>query len=88
MAELEHVDMDIESAANIIGHCKVYSMHDKTDSKLVFVLPLIVECNGRTTTLGSIVSRLLRSMGFERKTGVAPPGFLERKLKEALESRK
>jgi len=75
--EIKASDMDIEGAASIIGHCKVYSMHDKTNSKLVFVLPHIVECHGRVTTLGSVVSRLLRSMVFERKTGVAPPGFLE-----------
>ena len=72
VAELDKEDMDIEGVANIIGHCKVYPMHDRTSSKLVFVMPLIVDCCSRTTTLGSVVSRLLRSMGFERKTGVAP----------------
>jgi hypothetical protein len=86
--QFEAEDMDIEGIANIIGHCKVYPMHDRTKSKLVFVMPLIVDCCKRTTTLGSVISRLLRSMGFERKTGVAPAGFLERKLKEVLESRK
>jgi len=85
--QFEAEDMDIEGIANIIGHCKVYPMHDRTKAKLVFVMPLIVDCCKRTTTLGSVISRLLRSMGYERKTGVAPAGFLERKLKEALESR-
>ena len=82
--QFEAEDMDIEGIANIIGHCKVYPMHDRTKSKLVFVMPLIVDCCSRTTTLGSVISRLLRSMGFARKLGVAPPGFLDRKLSEAL----
>ena len=64
-------DMDIEEAANIIGHCKINTMFDKENTKLVFVMPQIVDCGGKATTLGSVVSRLLRSMGFERKTGVS-----------------
>jgi hypothetical protein len=79
-------DMDIEEAANIIGHCKINTMFDKENTKLVFVMPQIVDCGGKATTLGSVVSRLLRSMGVERKTGVAPPGFLKRKLKETLDN--
>ena len=86
--ELNTTNMDIDEAANIFGHRKMYSMYDKTFVRLVFVMLHIVECNGRVTTLGSIVSRLLRSMGYERKTGVAPPGFLERQIKTALETRK
>jgi hypothetical protein len=79
-------DMDIAEAAKIIGHCKINTMFDKENTKLVFVMPQIVDCGGKATTLGSVVSRLLRSMGFERKTGVAPPGFLERKIKETLDN--
>ena len=59
-------------------------MLDKANTKLTFTVPQIVECCGKTTTLGSVVSRLLRSMGYARKLGVAPPGFLDRKLSEAL----
>ena len=63
--------MEIEEAANIIGHCKINTMFDKENTMLTFAMPQIVDCGGKTTTLGSVVSRLLRSMGFERKTGVA-----------------
>ena len=80
--------MIIEDAAIIVEHCKVYSMYDKSFAKLVSVMPHIVQCSGRVTTLGSVVSRLLRSMGSERRTRVAPPGFLERQIKAALEARK
>ena len=63
-------------------------MFDKSHMRFVFVIPYIVQCNGHVTTLGSIISRILRSMGYERKTGVAPPGFLERQLKQVLDSRR
>ena len=55
--------IETERAANIFGHCKTYEMHDQSMARLVFVMPEIVTCAGRTTTLGSVVSRLLRSMG-------------------------
>ena len=77
---------ELEEAASIIGHCKVSTMFDNKNTKLTFTMPQIVDCGGKITTLGSVISRLLRSMGFERKIGVAPPGFLDRKLKEALEN--
>ena len=61
--------MNIDDVVNMVGHCKVYPMHDEAFAKLVFVLPQIVHCNGQATTLGSVVLRLLRSMSFERKMG-------------------
>ena len=79
-------DTELEEAASIIGHCKISTMFDNKNTKLTFTMPQIVDCGGKITTLGSVISRLLRSMGFERKIGVAPPGFLDRKLKEALEN--
>ena len=79
-------DTELDDAQSIIGHCKISTMFDKANTKLTFTLPQVVECNGKTTTLGSVVSRLLRSMGFARKLGVAPPGFLDRKLSEALDN--
>jgi len=78
-------DTELDDAQSIIGHCKISTMFEKANTKLTFTLPQIVECCGKTTTLGSVVSRLLRSMGFARKLGVAPPGFLDRKLSEALD---
>jgi len=79
-------DTELDEAQSIIGHCKISTMFEKVNTKLTFTLPQIAECNGKTTTLGSVVSRLLRSMGFARKLGVAPPGFLDRKLSEALDN--
>jgi len=37
--EMNSEDMDIEEAANIIGHCKINTMFDKDNTKLVFVMP-------------------------------------------------
>ena len=49
--------VDIDRAANISGHCKLHTMHNKSlVRRLVFVMPEIVICGGRTTTLGSVVS--------------------------------
>jgi hypothetical protein len=84
LATMTSKDTELEEAQSIIGHCKISTMFDNKNTKLTFTMPQLVECNGKTTTLGSVVSRLLRSMGFARKIGVAPPGFLDRKLKEAL----
>ena len=78
-------DTELEEAQSIIGHCKISTMFENKNTKLTFTMPQLVECGGKITTLGSVVSRLLRSMGFARKIGIAPPGFLDRKLKEALE---
>ena len=79
---------DLDDVLSIFGHCKLYSMYDKNHIKLVFVFPYLVNCKGQVTTLGSVISRLLRSMGFPRKAGTAPAGFLERQLKLAIEARK
>ena len=87
LAELKANTMDLDGAANLILHCKVYTMCDKSFAELVFVLPHLVQCHGRATTWGSVASRLLRSMRYERKIRVAPPSFLERQIKEALEQR-
>ena len=82
--ELTLPEGDLSEAQSIVGHCKISTMYDRSNTRLTFTLPQIVECCGKTTTLGSVVSRLLRSMGYARKLGVAPPGFLDRKLSEAL----
>ena len=87
LESLNNETMDIDEAANIIGHCKMYAMYDKSLVRLAFVMPHIVTCNGRVTTLGSVVSRLMRSMGYECKTGVAPPWFLERQIKAAIDTK-
>ena len=82
--ELKLEETELSEAQSIVGHCKISTMYERSNTRLTFTLPQIVECCGKTTTLGSVVSRLLRSMGYARKLGVAPPGFLDRKLSEAL----
>ena len=57
-------------------------MFDQTKAKLSFSMPQQLQCAGKNTTLGSIVSRLLRSLGHARLEGVAPMGGLERKLQQ------
>jgi len=82
--ELTQPEGELSDAQSIVGHCKISTMYERSNTRLTFTFPQIVECCGKTTTLGSVVSRLLRSMGYARKLGVAPPGFLDRKLSEAL----
>ena len=82
--ELKREETELSEAQSIVGHCKISTMYERSNTRLTFTLPQIVECCGKTTTLGSVVSRLLRSMGYARKLGVAPPGFLDRKLSEGL----
>ena len=72
----------MEEGIDAFGHCKQNKMFDQTKSKLSFSMPLQLQCAGKTTTLGSIVSRLLRSLGYDRLAGVAPMGGLERKLQQ------
>jgi hypothetical protein len=82
--ELTRDETELGDAQSIVGHCKISTMYERSNTRLTFTFPQIVECCGKTTTLGSVVSRLLRSMGYARKLGVAPPGFLDRKLSEGL----
>ena len=74
--------LSLEEAMDAFGHCKQNKMYDQSKTKLSFSMPFQVECMGKTTTLGSVVSRLLRSLGHARLAGVAPMGGLERKLRQ------
>ena len=67
-----------------IRHCKIAKCYNKDERRLVFSLPLAINCAGRNTTLSSLVARLLVSSGLTRKTGVAPMGFLERQLSNVI----
>ena len=82
--ELSDPQGDLSEAQSIVGHCKISIMYDKSNTRLTFTFPQIVTCCGKTTTLGSVVSRLLRSIGYQRKIGVAPAGYLDRKLSDTL----
>jgi hypothetical protein len=82
--ELADPDGDLCEAQSIVGHCKIAHMYDKSCTRLTFTFPQIVTCGNKTTTLGSVVSRLLRSIGYQRKIGVAPEGYLNRKLSDTL----
>ena len=82
--ELTNPEGDLCEAQSIVGHCKIALMFDKSCTRLTFTFPQIVTCGSKTTTLGSVVSRLLRSIGYQRKIGVAPDGYLNRKLSDTL----
>jgi hypothetical protein len=82
--ELRLEETDLCEAQSIVGHCKIALMYDRSCTRLTFSFPQIVTCGSKTHTLGSVVSRLLRSIGYERKIGVAPDGYLNRKLSDTL----
>ena len=82
--ELSNPEGDLCEAQSIVGHCKITQMYDRSCTRLTFSFPQIVTCGSKTHTLGSVVSRLLRSIGYERKIGVAPDGYLNRKLSDTL----
>jgi hypothetical protein len=82
--ELSLEETELSESQSIVGHCKIAQMYDKTRTRLTFSFPLIVTCGHKTHTLGSVVSRLLRSIGHERMIGAAPDGYLNRKLSDTL----
>jgi hypothetical protein len=82
--ELKLEETDLSESQSIVGHCKIVPMYDKTRTRLTFSFPRIVTCGQKTHTLGSVVSRLLRSIGYERMIGAAPDGYLSRKLSDTL----
>ena len=82
--ELKLEETDLSESQSIVGHCKIVPMYDKSRTRLTFSFPRIVTCGQKTHTLGSVVSRLLRSIGYERMIGAAPDGYLSRKLSDTL----
>ena len=82
--ELSLEETELSESQSIVGHCKIAQMYDKSRTRLTFSFPLIVTCGHKTHTLGSVVSRLLRSIGHERMIGAAPDGYLSRKLSDTL----
>ncbi len=69
---------DIDAVVDAFGHCKVQKPFDQRMVTVMFVGPHIVQVNGILTTLGSITSRLLRSVQVPSKYGTAPMGHMER----------
>ena len=82
--ELKRDDTYLSDAQCIVGHCKIVPMFDKERTRLTFVFPLIVVCGEKTHTLGSVVSRLLRAIGYDRMIGAAPDGYISRRFSETL----
>jgi hypothetical protein len=82
--ELSLEETELSESQSIVGHCKIALMYDKSRTRLTFSFPRIVTCGHKTHTLGSVVSRLLRSIGHERMIGAAPDGYLSRKLSDTL----
>ena len=79
---------DVEAMVDAFGHCKVQKSFDKDVVKLQFVGPHVLQCGETLTTLGSVTSRLLRSVNVPRKNGTAPMGHMERQLQQVLQTRK
>ena len=79
---------DLDVVVDAFGHCKIHKAYDKQVVKIQFVGPYLVKCGDVTTTLGSVTSRLLRSVNVPRKNGTAPMGHMERHLQEILQARK
>jgi hypothetical protein len=82
--ELKLEETDLSDSQSIVGHCKIVPMFDKERTRLTFVFPLIVVCGEKTHTLGSVVSRLLRAIGYDRMIGAAPDGYISRRFSETL----
>jgi hypothetical protein len=82
--ELKMEETDLSDSQSIVGHCKIAPMFDKERTRLTFVFPLIVICGEKTHTLGSVVSRLLRAIGYDRMIGAAPDGYISRRFSETL----
>ena len=80
----EYVNFDVEAASNAVPFCKVSKAFDSATLKIQFACPNIIQVNGKHTTVGSIVSRLITSSGVARKLGKAPMGWMERALSEHL----
>ena len=78
---------EIESVVDAYGHCKIHKAYDQSVVKILFVGPHLVRCGEALTTLGSVTSRLLRSVKVPRKNGTAPMGHMERQLQAALQAR-
>ena len=79
---------DIDSIVDAFGHCKIQKTFDQQVVKIKFVGPHLVTCGEVRITLGSVTSRLLRSVNVPRKCGTAPMGHMERQLQAILNARK
>ncbi len=75
----QEANHSLEEGIEEFGHYKQNKMDKAKLSSLMLHQP---QCTGKTTTLGSIVSRILRSLGHARLTGIAPMGGLERKVRQ------
>ena len=82
--ELKLEETDLSDSQSIVGHCKIAPMFDKERTRLTFVFSIIVICGEKTHTLGSVVSRLLRAIGYDRMIGAAPDGYISRRFSETL----
>jgi hypothetical protein len=84
LEELRMEETDLSDSQEIVGHCKIVPMFDKARTRLTFGFPIIVICGEKTHTLGSVVSRLIRAIGYDRMVGPAPDGYISRRFSETL----
>ena len=80
--------MPLDEAGDDIGHMRIVKAYDNNFKKMQFHMPKIVKVGEKTTSLASCVSRLLTSLGYKRKHGKAPAGFLDNQLSSQIETLK
>ena len=84
----EYVKFDIDAASDAVPLCKLAKAYDSDTMKLQFACPAIIKVGETTTTVGSVVSRLVVACGLVRKFGKAPQGWMERSLSTVLDGMK
>jgi hypothetical protein len=81
-------ESSLEEVIEMVGVCKLTKAYDGTMKKLIFTGQGTVKVGSKTSCIGSVLARVLTSMGCIRKQGVAPAGFMERTLGATLEKLK
>ena len=86
-------NMSLEDALETVEHCKVWKTHNEDTKKVTIRCTTVLEVTidgeeGEVkeikTTVGSIVTRLMVSLGCERKQGRAPMGWMEHTISAQL----
>ncbi len=76
--------MSLEDVCDAVTYCRIHKAFDSKKAKVQFAAPALLQFGNATTTVGSILSRMITSQGLARKYGKAPPGWMERQLANLL----
>ena len=88
----EMKEADLQHVCDDLRYFRFQKAHESSQIKLQFAAPVLVQVefeNGKkvSTSLASLISRLLVSQGMTRKMGKAPAGWMERQISKAIEKR-